>query len=127
MIKDFRDLEVWKKGMEIVKSVYTLTSKFPAHELYGLTSQLRRAAVSVPSNIAEGFNRKHNKEYRQFLYLALGSCAALETQLEIAHDLQYLDQGVRDTHLEMVQHESKMLTKLIARIATSNQQLATSN
>lgn len=63
-IRDFRDLDVWKKGMEIVKEVYSATSSFPKHELYGLTAQMREAAVSIPSSIAEGFNRRHNKEYR---------------------------------------------------------------
>lgn len=66
--------------MEITKEIYRLTSNFPKEEQYGLVSQMRRSAVSIPSNVAEGFNRNHNKEYRQFLYIALGSCAELETQ-----------------------------------------------
>jgi four helix bundle protein len=83
-IRSFRDLEVWKLGMRTVVDVYKATASFPRDELYGLVSQLRRAAVSIPSNVAEGFNRIHNSEYRQFLYIALGSCAELETQIEIA-------------------------------------------
>jgi len=86
-IRNFRDLEVWKLGKGIVLDVYQLTKVFPQAELYGLVSQMRRAAVSIAANIAEGFNRKHNAEYRQFLYIALGSCAELETHIEIAHDL----------------------------------------
>ena len=75
-IKNFRDLEVWKLGKAICLDVYRLTKPFPKDELYGLTSQMRRGAVAIPSNVAEGFNRAHNKEYRQFLHIALGSCSA---------------------------------------------------
>jgi len=77
-IKNFEDLRIWQKGIEVVKDVYILTKKFPKEELYGLTSQMRRSAVSIPSNIAEGFRRYHNKEYKQFLYIVLGSCAELD-------------------------------------------------
>jgi len=82
-IKSFRDLEVWKLGRKIVVDVYRVTKAFPRDELYGLAGQMRRAGVSIPSNVAEGFNRIHNREYRQFLYIALGSCAELETHIEI--------------------------------------------
>jgi len=78
-IKSFKDLRIWQKGMEIVTDIYTLTKKFPKEELFSLTSQLRRSAISIPSNIAEGFKRFHNKEYKQFLFITLGSCAELET------------------------------------------------
>ena len=78
-IKNFQDLRIWQIGIEVVKDIYVLTKKFPKEELYGLTSQMRRSAVSIPSNIAEGFRRYHNKEYKQFLYIVLGSCAELET------------------------------------------------
>jgi len=74
-IKNFQDLRIWQVGIEVVKDIYILTKKFPKEELYGLNSQMRRSAVSIPSNIAEGFRRYHNKEYKQFLYMALGSCA----------------------------------------------------
>ena len=79
--RNFRDLEVWKLGKEVVLDVYRVTAEFPREELYGLASQMRRAAVSIPSNVAEGFNRKHNREYRQSLYIVLGSCAELERKL----------------------------------------------
>ena len=79
-IKNFQDLRIWQIGIEVVKDIYILTKKFPKEELYGLISQMRRSAISIPSNIAEGFRRYHNKEYKQFLYIALGSCAELETQ-----------------------------------------------
>ncbi|MDH4303039.1 MAG: four helix bundle protein [Nitrospira sp.] len=74
-IVQFRDLKVWQLGKEIVLDVYTIRKQFPREEVYGLMAQMRRAAVSIPSNVAEGFKRIHNKEYRQFLYVALGSCA----------------------------------------------------
>jgi len=89
-IKSFRDLDVWRLGKEIVLEVYQSSKNFPKGELYGMVSQMRRAGVSIPSNIAEGFIRIHNKEYRQFLYMALGSCAELETQVEISCDLGFL-------------------------------------
>lgn len=93
-----------------------MTNAFPKCELYGLTSQMRRAAVSIPSNIAEGFNRLHNMEYRQFLYVTLGSCAELETQIEIARALGYMAQTQAEQLLERLDHESRMLTSLIKKV-----------
>lgn len=115
-IRNFRELEVWKLGKEIVLDVYRVTKDFPKEEMYGLVSQMRRAVVSIPSNVAEGFNRKHNPEYRQLLYVALGSCAELETQIEVAHDLSFLSVGDRDKMLEKLDHESRMLRNLIKRL-----------
>ncbi len=88
-IKSFRDLRVWQVGMKIVEQVYVLTQAFPKHEVYGLASQMQRAAVSIPSNIAEGHTREHLKEYLQHLSIARSSLAELETQLEIAARLSY--------------------------------------
>jgi four helix bundle protein len=88
-IKSFRDLRVWQVGMKLVEQVYVLTRAFPKHELYGLASQMQRAAVSIPSNIAEGRTREHLKEYLQHLSIARSSLAELETQLEIATRLGY--------------------------------------
>ena len=115
-IKNFRDLDVWRKGIDIVKDIYKIGKEFPRQELYGLASQMQRAAVSIPSNIAEGFNRFHNKEYKQFLYVALGSCAELETHIEIASELKYIDNEKRASILEKINHESRMLTNLIKRL-----------
>ena len=115
-IKSFRDLNVWKLGKKIVIDVYRITKTFPNDELYGLVGQMRRASLSIPSNIAEGFNRIHNREYRQFLYVALGSCAELETQIEIAFELGYISQTRHDQLLEDMDHESKMLRNLIKRL-----------
>lgn len=83
------DLDVWKLSMDLVIDIYSVTKNFPADEKFGLTSQLRRAAVSVPSNIAEGAARKSDKEYIQFLYIALGSIAEIETQLLISTRLGF--------------------------------------
>ncbi len=113
MIKDFRDLDIWKLGKSIVIEVYTTTKTFPQDETYGLVSQLRRAAVSIPSNIAEGFNRFQNNEYRRFLYIALGSCAELETQIEISSDLKYIIDDKKLLILDKVNHESRMIQNLI--------------
>ncbi len=88
--RSYRDLQAWKAAIGLVKEIYKVTGKFPATEIYGLTSQIRRAAVSVPSNIAEGQGRNSSKEFRQFLSIALGSLAELETQLIIAHEIDYL-------------------------------------
>lgn len=89
-IRGHKDLEVWKRSMDFVESIYAYTGKFPQEELYGLTSQMRRAAVSIPSNIAEGAARNGNKEFAQFLYIALGSLSELETQIILAGRLKYI-------------------------------------
>jgi four helix bundle protein len=115
-VRNFRDLDVWKKGIEIVRNVYELVSIFPKQESYGLTSQMQRCSVSIPSNIAEGFNRFHNKEYKQFLYMSLGSCAELETHIEIATELKYIDEQKKALLLEKFDHESRMLRNLIKKL-----------
>jgi four helix bundle protein len=117
-IKNFRDLDIWNLAMEIVIDIYKHTKTFSKEEIYGLVNQMRRAVVSIASNIAEGFNRYHNKEYRQFLYIALGSCAELETQIEICVSLGYITQSERDKIIEKIDHESRMLRNLIKRIHT---------
>ena len=90
-MKGHRDLVAWQKAMHLVKAVYTVTRNFPKEEVYGLTSQLRRAAASVPSNLAEGHGRLSRKEFRQFIGRARGSLLEVETQLEIAQELRYLN------------------------------------
>lgn len=112
-IKSFRDLNIWKLGIEIVEDIYKATKAFPKDELYGLVSQMRRCAVSVPSNTAEGFTRKHNKEYKQFLYIALGSCAELETQIEIAYRLEYIPGQKKKDLLEKINHVTRMIMNLL--------------
>jgi four helix bundle protein len=89
-INNFRDLRVWQLGMDLVEQVYHLTQVFPSTEIYGLTSQVRRCAVSIPSNIAEGHTRESSKEYLYHLSVAQASLAELRTQIEIARRLEYL-------------------------------------
>ena len=115
-IKSFKDLKIWERSVELVKAIYDLTKTFPKEELYGLTSQIRRAAVSVPSNIAEGFARYHNKEYKQFLYTSLGSCAELSTQLIIAERLNYVKKEQSKILLNEIDEISKMTMALIKKL-----------
>jgi four helix bundle protein len=115
-IKNFQDLRIWQKGIEVVKDIYILTKKFPKEELYGLTSQMRRSAVSVPSNIAEGFRRYHNKEYKQFLYITMGSCAELETQIVISHELNYLNDTDKIEIIEKLKYICRMINQLIKKL-----------
>jgi four helix bundle protein len=115
-IRTYRGLDIWTKGIEIVKNIYKSTDKFPKHETYGLISQMRRAAVSIPSNIAEGFRRYHNKEYKQFLYISLGSCAELETQITIAKELKYMAASEEALLLEELDHLCRMTSNLIKKL-----------
>ena len=110
-IKNHKDLEVWKKSMDLVSNIYKITESFPNKELYGLTNQIRRAAVSIPSNIAEGAARNSKKEFIQFLYIALGSLSELETQIIIANRLEYLNN--LDTLLEDLKFIQKLINGLI--------------
>jgi four helix bundle protein len=112
-VKDYKDLKVWQKGIEIVDKVYTLTAKFPREELFGLTLQMRKASISIPSNISEGFMRGHTNEYRQFLRISLGSSAELDTQSIIASRRQYITKQESDDLSEDLNHESRMLMNLI--------------
>jgi len=115
-ITNFKDLRIWQKAIEVVKDVYNLTEEFPHKELYGLTSQMRRSAISLPSNIAEGFKRYHNKEYRQFLHIVLGSSAELETQLTIAQELKYISKKEIQEVCIKLDYLSKMITVLIGKL-----------
>ncbi|HOD12131.1 MAG TPA: four helix bundle protein [Candidatus Omnitrophota bacterium] len=115
-IKSFRELKIWSLGKDIVLEIYERTKIFPKEELFSLVSQMRRSAISIPSNIAEGFSRYHNKEYRQFLFHALGSCSELETQLEICYDLKYIENQFKTRLIEKIQFESKMIRNLIKKL-----------
>jgi len=115
-VKDYKDLKVWQKGIEIVDKIYTITNKFPKEEIYGLSSQMRKAAVSIPSNIAEGFVRHHSKEYKQFLYIALGSCAELDTQVIISDRRKYITKSELEELTEDINHETRMLVSLTNKI-----------
>ena len=112
-MKTHKDLEVWKRGIELVNLVYKATKNFPREELYGLTNQIRRASVSVPSNIAEGSARASTKELIHFLYISLGSLSELETQLIIANNLEYLTSEDLKKFEDKITVIIKMLSVLI--------------
>ncbi len=109
----YRDLIAWKKGMQLVGAVYDATDSFPQHEIYGLTSQLRRAAVSIPSNIAEGQAHYTNREFIRFLRHARGSLAEIETQILIAKDRGYLRQEQADKLIGQSDELGRVLSGLI--------------
>ena len=115
-IRRLEDLEIWNEGLSLTEKIYAATQKFPKEELYGLTSQLRRAAISIPSNIAEGFARYHNREYKQFLYVALGSCAEIKTQIIIAARLGYIENERKVAILKNIEQISKMIKSLIKKL-----------
>ena len=128
-INSYRDLDVWKQSRQLVKSVYQLSRYFPKEEQFGLTNQLRRAAISVPSNIAEGSGRNHSKDSIQFFFIARGSLYEIETQLIISFDLEYIS----DSHLKEVLEQVTRCKKLINGFInyfqkqTTNQQPTTIN
>ncbi len=113
---DFRDLDVWKLSMELVEDVYKITKAFPKSEMFGLTDQMRRASISIPSNIAEGNGRQHSKEYVNFLYIALGSLLELITQTELAKRLDYINSQQSTLIAERCTRINKMLRALIKAI-----------
>lgn len=108
----YRKLIVWQKSVVLAQEIYSLSATFPASERYGLVSQMQRAAVSIASNIAEGSGRNGRKEFVQFLYIAQGSACELETQMEIAHRIGYLDSGALDRVLTNIIEVKMMLTSL---------------
>jgi four helix bundle protein len=110
--RSYRDLEVWKLAIDFVKKIYQVTKKFPATENYSLINQIRRAAVSIPSNIAEGQGRSSTKEFKQFLAISLGSVAELETQLIIAGEIEYLTRTEVDPLLNILDRIRKMIKGL---------------
>jgi len=114
----FHKLTTWRKAMQLTKKVYEATRTFPDFEKFGLCSQLRRAAVSVPSNIAEGSQRGSDKDFAQFLRIAKGSLAEIQTQILIAKELEYLSEEALKSILGDISGLSKMLRAFIATIAT---------
>ncbi len=111
--KHYKDLIVWQKSMDLVEEVYALTKRLPVDERYALTDQIRRAVVSVPSNVAEGHGRQTDKEFRQFLSIAKGSVCEVETQLLICVRLKYLTEEQITRAITLCDEIRKMLTKLI--------------
>src|SRR3990172_7143085 len=115
-IESHRDLLVWQKSMDLVVAIYRITQKLPSHEQFGLISQLRRAAVSIPSNIVEGYGRQSSGSYRQFLSVSRGSLLEVETQIEICVRLGYLTEEDTSGVLAGITELGKMLTSLISKI-----------
>jgi four helix bundle protein len=116
MDRKFQDLVVWQKSMDLVTEIYRLTRSFPKEEIFGLVSQLRRAAVSVPSNIAEGQGRLTEKEFRQFLGNARGSLSEVETQILIAKNLGYLDETNLNSILSIISEVGRVLNGLLSSV-----------
>jgi len=120
MIKSYKDLDVWKKSVELVKRVYSATQNFPKEEIYGLTNQIRRSVISISSNIAEGKSRQHVNEYIQFLYIGLGSCAELESQITVAKELGYLNNEAEKEIMGELDYIGRMFTNLIKSLRAPN-------
>jgi len=115
-MKTHKDLNVWQNSIQLVKSIYELTSQFPSAELYGLTSQIKRAAVSVPSNIAEGAARHSDKEFLHFLYIASGSLSEVETQIIIAYELMFVNENEKVAVINRLNEVRAQLFGLIKHI-----------
>lgn len=107
---NFRQLNIWKDSMQLAKAVYILTNKFPSSEKYGLISQINRASISVPSNIAEGSSRSSNKEFKHFLSIALGSLYELETQIVLSQELSYVDLEASENLILRIIQLQKMIS-----------------
>ncbi len=120
-IESFTDLKTWRKGHELVLVIYRTTEKFPSKEIFGITNQMRRAAVSITSNIAEGFSRRSNKEKTQFYHITLGSLAELQNQLVIVRDIKYLDIN----NFNKISEQTVIVSKLINGLIKSSSILNT--
>jgi four helix bundle protein len=118
-MKTYKDLIVWQKSSELVKEIYILTRKFPSSELYGLTSQIRRSVISIPSNIAEGYCRSSRKEYTQFINVAFASGAELETQMILAKELKFTKEIDFKKSEILLEEVMKMLNVLLRKLKTT--------
>ncbi len=114
-IQSYKDLIVWQRSIELVQSIYQLTTLFPKSELFGITSQMRRAVVSIPSNIAEGYARRSHKEYLQFFAIAYGSALELETQLIICEKLKLVSNDKFEPSQSLLEEVIKMLYVMVYR------------
>ena len=119
-MRDFRDLKVWEKAHRLTLAVYKATSTFPQHELFGLTTQLRRASVSIPANIAEGCGRSGSPELARFLRIALGSASELEYHIILSADLCYLNKSNSEHLIKQVTEVKRMLTSLIQKLTADS-------
>ncbi len=118
MIKNYRELIVWQKAMEMVENIYTLTQSLPKDELFSITNQIRRAAISVPSNIAEGYGRQSKKEYLQFLSIANGSVCEIETQLLLCVRIGYLTEENTKETFQLLSEIGKIITTIKQKLKT---------
>ena len=109
-MRNFKELKIWQKGFQVAINCFTITSSFPAQEKYGLSSQINRAGVSIPSNIAEGSSRNSDKDYNRFIEISLGSCFEVETQLLISKKLGFGQAQLTEDTLALLAEEEKMLT-----------------
>jgi len=119
VVRSYRDLDVWRKSINLTKDLYSATRRFPKDERFGLVHQFRRAGVSLCSNIAEGQARRTSKDFIQFLHIAKGSVAEIDTQLILAQELGYLEAAVYQKLLEQIVRVQKMLTTLIIKVSDS--------
>jgi four helix bundle protein len=119
-VKSYKDLLIWRKGIDIVVITYKLVSQFPKEELYALSSQIKRSAVSIPSNIAEGYGKQSTQSYIQFIKLARGSLYELETQLLVAEKLNFIqDENLFSVLINQVMEESKMINSFLNKLELS--------
>lgn len=119
-MKDFRSLKVWEKGHELVLKIYRVTENFPKQEMYGITSQIRRSAVSVPTNIAEGCGKDTDAELKRYCLIAMGSSSELEYLLLLSHDLNYLSEESYQELQNQLIEARKMLNAFIRKLKGSN-------
>ena len=115
-MRNFKQLKIWQKGFEIAVNCFRLTTTFPKEEKYGITSQITRSGVSIPSNIAEGSSRASEKDYKRFVEISLGSSFELETQLLIAQAVDYGNTGLRHQLLKDIDEEQKMLISFMSKL-----------
>ena len=115
-MKTYRDLVVWQKSMKMVQDVYRLTRDFPKEEIYGITAQIRKCSISIPSNIAEGYGRRSTQDYLRFLKISSGSLYELQTQLEIVFQLNYIAKEDFDLIYEISREIERMLSSLITKL-----------
>lgn len=117
-MKSFKDLTVWEKSHELVQEVYRLTSSFPESEKYGLTSQIKRSVISIPSNIAEGCGRSSDSDFARFLHISMASASEFQYQFLLAHDLEYLTKAEYESLNTQIEDIKKMLSSLINTLNT---------
>jgi four helix bundle protein len=115
-MKTYKEFIVWQKAVELVTVIYSFTRNFPKDELYGLTNQIRRASISIPSNIAEGFGRNTRREFKRFLEISIGSLFELQTQLEISKKLQFLSEEEFNSVYSLTREIEAMLASLIRKL-----------